>query len=99
MDGDDADEADTETDDMEPNAAAVDEDADVVDVDDAEADADDDEAEADDEDGAPVATVVDVVAADVPGGDGIGAGAYCMQPELVDEDGDAGGEPWLDDGR
>jgi len=99
VDGDDADEVDTEMDDMEPNAAAVDEDADVVDVDDAEADADDDEADADDEDGAPAATVVVVAAADVPGGDGIGAGAYCMQPELVDEDGDAGGEPWLDDGR
>lgn len=47
------------------------------------------------------ATVVDVVAATIAvagGGDGMGAGAYCMQPELVDDDGDAGGEPWLDDG-
>lgn len=43
--------------------------------------------------------VVDVAAAAVDaGGDGMGAGAYCMHPELVDDDGDAGGEPWLDDG-
>lgn len=44
---------------------------------------------------------VDVVAVEVAavaGGDGMGAGAYCMQPELVDDDGDAGGEPWFDDG-
>lgn len=48
---------------------------------------------------AAVAAVVDVAGVAVAGGDGMGAGAYCMQPELVDEDGDAGGEPWLDDGR
>lgn len=71
---------------MDPNAAVVDADDD---------DADDTE---DDEDGVPAAAVVDVAAADEPGGDGMGAGAYCMQPELVDEDGDAGGEPWFDDG-
>jgi len=40
-----------------------------------------------------VAAVVDVAATVVPGGDGMGAGAYCIQPELVDEEGDAGGEP------
>lgn len=55
-----------------------------------------------DTEGAPatvVAAVVDVAAgAPEAGGDGIGAGAYWMQPELVDDDGDAGGEPWLDDG-
>lgn len=75
--------------DMDPNAAVVDADEDDED------DADDDE----DEDGAPAAAVVDEAAADEPGGEGMGAGAYCIQPELVDEDGDAGGEPWLDDGR
>ena len=94
-DDDDDDDAETEIADIEPNAAVVHAEVDVVDVD----DADDDDEDDDDEDGTPVATVVDVAAADVPGGDGIGAGAYCMQPELVDEDGDAGGEPWLEDGR